>query len=144
MQIREGDEVFKLGDDVFYIIDGPQYYEMMPDDEEDEVCEECGKGGTKRKVLVECDYCLRPYHEGCLETKPEEGVSWKCPMCEAGKPPPDSPPGNNIQMLLRTKGIVGVGRIVRLSRVGNGEAQVECRITSPQSNRVHSYRLLVS
>lgn len=128
VQIREGDETFRTGDDVFYIIDGPQYYTTIPDSEDDEdvfICGECRKGERKGMPFLECDYCLRPYHEGCLKTKPVEGNPWQCPMCELGKPPPDSPPRCNLHMFLRTEGVIGVGRILRLSRSGKEEARVE-------------------
>jgi hypothetical protein len=126
LQIREGDDIFRVGDDVFYIMDGPEYYRMGESFVEDEyICGECSRGERRGMDFIECDYCLRAYHNGCLKSMPVEGDSWKCPMCEMGEALPDSPPRCNLHLFLRTEGIIGVGRIVRLWRCDKQEVNVD-------------------
>jgi hypothetical protein len=123
VQIEESGEIFRVGDDVYYVIDGPEYDKLLPNDEsedEDEskemLCAKCGKGERRGKSLTECDYCLRPFHAECGENEPVEGDPWRCPFCEQGKPPPDDPPKCKSDLFLRTEEVLGIGRITRLMR----------------------------
>lgn len=137
MQILQHGESFEKHDDVLYIIDVDKYNEMSPDidDDEEHVCAHCNKPNKRKgKVLIECDYCLRPYHLACIKNQPADGAEWMCPMCEAQEPLPSDPPTRHIDVFLRTPGIIGVGHVVRLFLDGNKQKRVVVQKYMPRQN----------
>lgn len=121
---------FKVGQDAYIYEDDDKYNAFCDDvDPQAGQCRVClGKKKQKRKeVLTECDACLRNWHISCLPTgcaHPDDGPFWQCPDCKAGRP---KPVGSMAQAFASASGILGLVRIVGITRVARGEAEVQVR-----------------
>ena len=63
-------------------------YDSPLDDEDDEVCVECGKGG----FLTGCDDCGREFHFSCVGLSwPPQEEAWSCPVCNPASAEPSAP-----------------------------------------------------
>ena len=73
--IYREDEIFKVGDDVYILLDEKLLEPGAAVNQEVDstnVCKVCKQLPKERQVLLECGKCLDAYHLHCIEDSPEE------------------------------------------------------------------------
>ena len=117
-------EVFRVGDQVYIVIDENVLGSGLDDEDESHSCGVCGSSDQRKGKLLECSKCLGGFHLRCLNPplKDVPEGDWVCSQCSSGKGPRHKAIKCARDRLLNQSGL-GLGRIVALWRDNStGEA----------------------